>query len=252
MKIHLHSCIAFLLAFIGQLQIAYSQSLPSDTAKANAFCGSVGLDFRFSGGNIKQSLIRGNAHITLEEKSFLFNPNLLFTRNVIFGNKLEADVFSFLLIKAWHRAKVYPVASLVYENSLVRSIDERYMGGAGVGWRMISSKTARLELIQLLMYEETRFAINKDLSYEGARTHTSFNGKYSIVQDRLSFEHRIFYSLLLRNTANHRLRTLLTFRVLVTKKFSLTANLDYVYERIVDEHRSKENYITTGGVSFQF
>jgi hypothetical protein len=102
------------------------------------------------------------------------------------------------------------------------------------------------------MYEETRFAINKDLSYEGARTHTSFNGKYSIVQGRLSFEHRVFYSLLLQNTSNHRLRTLLTLRVPVTKKFSLTTNLDYVYESKVDERRSKENYITTGGVSFQF
>jgi hypothetical protein len=252
MIIHLRFCIAFLFAFAGQLQISYSQSMTSDTTKANAFRGSVGLDFRFSGGNIKQSLIRGNASVTLEEKSILFNPYFLFTQNVIFGNKLEADVFFFLLIKVWHRSKIYPVASLVYESSLVRSIDKRYMGGAGVGWRVVNSKSVWLELIQLVMYEETRFAINNDKSYKGARTHTSVNGKYSIVQDRLSVEHRIFYSLLLRNRANNRLRALLTLRVPVTKKILLTANLDYVYESIVDERRSRENYISTGGISFQF
>jgi hypothetical protein len=254
-KIHRAFWLPWIVAVLLKTTSGYSQQRAADStlaAKSRPFRGSLGLDSRFSGGNIRQFLIRFNAELFLEGKNFLINPNLLFTRNVIFGNKLESDVFSFLLFKAWHHARFYPVAALLYENSVVRSINSRYMGGVGAGWNLMASQTASLEVIQLMVYEKNSFDVNKNLDYKGVRTHTSLIGKYALLNNRLTVEHRLFYSVLLQDLENQRMRTFIILRVPLTKKFSLTASLDYMYESIVDERRASRNYTSTGGMSFHF
>jgi hypothetical protein len=253
-KIHPAFWLVWLISGLIKPRYGYCQQAVADTtvaSKPRPFQGVIGLDYRFSGGNIRQALIRANANLIFEKKQFLINPNILFTRNIIFGNKLESDVFSFLLFKARHHSKVYPVASLVYESSLIRSIDLRYLGGAGAGWNIINTNSANLELNQLVVYEKTRYSINKNLSYEGVRTHMSVIGKYRLLQNRLSVEHQFFYSALLGGSNNQRLRTFVTMRMPVSKKFSMTTNIDYIFESLADEGRAKENYITTGGLSLK-
>jgi hypothetical protein len=71
------------------------------------------------------------------------------------------------------------------------------------------------------------------------------------MQNRLSIEHQFFYSALLGGSNNQRLRTFVTMRMPVSKKFSMTTNIDYIFESLADEGRAKENYITTGGLSFK-
>jgi hypothetical protein len=254
-KIHPKSVLIFILLAMLELPQAYSQQVAIDSTiagKTSHIYGSFGVDFRLSGGNIKQTLIRANTNLFLEGKNVLINPNLLFTQNIIFGNKLESDVFAYLLIRVWHHKKVYPVASLLYENSLIRSINLRYIAGGGLGWKVAATKKVDLELIQLIVYDKTGFEVNENLSYGGVRTHSSVLGKYILLQNRLYVEHRFFVSVLVSAPDNYRLRTFATLRAPLTKRLSLTANLDYIYESIVEERRARANYTSTAGISFHF
>jgi hypothetical protein len=240
---------------LGRPEQAYTRTTPADTThagQAGKIRGSLGADFRLSGGNIRQALLKVNANLFLERKNLLVNPHFLFTQNTIFGNKLEADVFTYVLLKGWHHRRLCPVAAGLYENSVIRSIDRRWLGGAGPAWKAVAARAATLELIQLIVYDKTAFGINEALGYAGLRTHTSLTGTYALLKNRLYFEHRLFFSVLLRDPGNYRLRTFATLRVPLSKKFSLTGNLDYLYESIVDERRAPGNYTSTGGLSFSF
>jgi hypothetical protein len=144
------------------------------------------------------------------------------------------------------------VGAALYENSVIRSIDLRYMAGAGTGWRVAKTKAINLELIQLVVYDKTQFALNEGLSYAGVRSHTSLIGTHALLQNRLYFEHRLFFTVLLDNARNYRFRTFATLRAPVSKRLSLTANLDYIFESIVDQRRALGNYASTGGLTFSF
>jgi hypothetical protein len=188
----------------------------------------------------------------MEKENLLINPNFLFTQNTIFGNKLESDVFTYVLLKGWHHNKMYPVGAVLYENSVIRSIGLRYLAGAGAGWKIAATKAINLELIQLAVYDKTQFGINENLSYDGLRSHTSLIGTYTLLHNRLYFEHRLFFTVLLDNARNYRFRTFATLRAPVNKRLSLTANLDYIFESIVDERRALGNYASTGGLTYSF
>lgn len=253
MKIHL--ILVLLVMGILQPRDAYTQTAPTDTigaGKVKKIRGALGIDFRLSGGNIRQALLRANASLFIEKENLLINPNFLFTQNTIFGNKLESDVFTYVLLKGWHHHKVYPVGAALYENSVIRSIGLRYLAGAGAGWKIAATKAINLELIQLVMYDKTQFALNEGLSYDGVRSHTSLIGTHALLHNRLYVEHRLFFTVLLDNAQNYRFKTFATLRAPVNKRLSLTANLDYIFESIVDERRAMGNYASTGGLTYSF
>lgn len=232
---------------------AYSQSVPVQTdSMAMRYSGSAGFDFRLQGGNVRQQLYRFTASAQIENHTLWLNPSFIYSRNRLFANVLESDIFTYALFKLWPKRTIYPAASVMYENSVIRSIDFRYLAGAGMGVRLLTHKRASLEVMQQIVFDKTRFKITEELGYDGWRTHTALLGRYELVKEKLVLEHRIFHSFLLSEPSNHRLRTLATLKFPITRHLSLTGNIDYIFEQVTDAGRNRHNYNSSGGIAVQF
>ncbi len=233
----------------GQIISQLPDTVAGQTIK---YSGSAGFDFRLQGGNIRQQLYRFSASAQLENGTIFLNPNCIYSQNRIFDNVLESDIFSYVLAKMWPGRRFYPAASLMYENSVIRSIDFRYLTGAGIGLKVMNRSRAILEVIELTVYDRTEFKVQESVGYKGLRSHTALVGSYEILKERLLLEHRIFYSVLLSGASNHRLRTLATLKITLTKHLSITGNIDFILENVVDINCKKHNYSSTGGVLYTF
>lgn len=203
----------------------------------------------FKEGQLNQTILSldGNYALTAQDwKIELFgNYSYLKTNGRVGENELLGRVLvSFFPKKRW-----FPAIGYIYYKSAFYQIQSRHTPGIGIGWRALKNKSNNINFYAWVAYDDTKF---KNISgYDTFRINTFLVGNHKLIPDKLSLQYKIYYLQSLEESNNYIWRIEPTFLFQLSRKFSLTINLESHFENIIDPTNTRRNSVLTAGVKFQ-
>jgi hypothetical protein len=205
------------------------------------------ITFQFVGnsqintGNVNRVLFSAIHRLQYRDKRNIYKLNA--DINYIYGEKdnrkSEDDLIANLNHSFWSEKRFYGIVFGTYEFSNLRGINQRYLGGAGIGWQVIRIDAEKakkysivpyLSITNAIIYENTDFL--KLVDVEVVRNSTRILANCSFFRGKLLFNNTIFLQPSLSNS-NFRGSWTNVFRVPLNGWFSLQSTLDYTYESFV-------------------
>lgn len=161
---------------------------------------------------------------------------------------LENDAFVMLKSHFFYKHKIFPSVLAAYENSPnIRSLENRYFGGIGVGSYVVQSKNHFLQTMLYGLYENSDFKL---VEYEVLRLMPFIKGNHYLEKQRIGVSYTLQYFFAMQDLENQRYRIVFRpyFRVAPKLDFSIT--YDLWYETIISGVQPKEISIILFGFNY--
>lgn len=214
--------------------------------------GFLNFGGAFQTGNVNMFALSSSFSLKIKSKkiSSVTFANYSFTE--ISKKNIQNDLFAYEIFGFFIKNRLYPKVSAMVELSNSKSINNRYIFGAGFGYRVLESDLYNFSIINSLVYESSRFNKNSSKNYSGFRYSLILNGNYILLENRLILTHNIFiHPFMINSKNNYRFRVLLSALMPLSKKLSIQIKFDYNNESIVDDFYKTVNTNTTFGISYK-
>ncbi|WP_229311083.1 DUF481 domain-containing protein [Larkinella soli] len=207
-------------------------------------------DGTFAAGNVDRTLIQTSASLDWAvSRLFRFASTPTFAYGRQNRQLNEREFLTDFRTTLFHENRFYYLGFGSIEKSNLRKIRNRFTGGAGVGYKLLSRKDVYLSVTNVLLYEYTDFITNSAevADVDVLRNSTRILGEYQWSQGRYSLTHTVFMQPAL-NRRNLRWNGNLTFQVKMTATVSLRTTLQNSYESVVVPGRKNNDFRWTMGV----
>ncbi|MCF2505011.1 DUF481 domain-containing protein [Dyadobacter sp. CY107] len=204
-------------------------------------------DGNFARGNVNRSLVVLRAELTFSGPAINVATNPRFTYGKQSGILAERDSYIDLFVDVFKKRKTYAFGLGVLETSNLRRINLRQMAGAGVGYRLIRTKSNEMSLTNAILYESTNF--QEISTVTTIRNSFRVKGKHSLLQDKFRINHLTFLQPALNDFSNLRWNTILSFELPLNKWVTLRTSFENSYESVVEATRKRNDTRITFGVS---
>lgn len=204
-------------------------------------------DGNFTRGNVNRSLMVLRAELIFSGPVINIATNPRFTYGKQNGVLAERDSYADLFVDVFKKRKTYLFGLGALETSNLRRIDLRQMAGAGIGYRVVRSKTQDLSLTNAILYESTNFV--EAATVTTIRNSFRIKGKHSFLSDKFRFNHLTFIQPALNDISNVRWNTILSAELPLNKWVTLRTSFENSYESVVEVGRKRNDSRITFGVS---
>ncbi|MCE7059976.1 DUF481 domain-containing protein [Dyadobacter sp. CY343] len=204
-------------------------------------------DGNFTRGNVNRSLMVLRAELIFSGPLINIASNPRFTYGKQSGILAERDSYVDLFVDIFKKSRTYVFGLGVLENSNLRRIDLREMAGAGVGYRLLKTKTNDLSLTNAILYESTNFIERNTVTT--IRNSFRVKGKHSLIQDKIRFNHITFIQPALNDISNLRWNTIMSVELPLNKWVTLRTSFENSFESVVEATRKRNDSRITFGVS---
>ncbi|CAG5068737.1 hypothetical protein DYBT9623_01469 [Dyadobacter sp. CECT 9623] len=204
-------------------------------------------DGNFTRGNVNRSLMVLRAELIFSGPLINIASNPRFTYGKQSGILAERDSYVDLFVDIFKKSRTYVFGLGVLENSNLRRIDLREMAGAGVGYRLLKTKTNDLSLTNAILYESTNFIERNTVTT--IRNSFRVKGKHSLIQDKIRFNHITFIQPALNDISNLRWNTIMSVELPLNKWVTLRTSFENSFESVVEASRKRNDSRITFGVS---
>lgn len=218
------------------------QVKPKDSLSFNY---KFNASMRMSKGRLNQLMIPLSLQTTLANKTFEMDLVGSYRYSKINGFQLENEILTMGVFTLFPQKRIRPVAGYIYESSLLYQLKSRHSPGLGIGLTIIKKTNHKLRLNAFASYDKTEF--ENVVGYETFRANLILFGSDVLIKDRLHFNYTFFYFQSVQDGTNYTLRFEPKLLFKLSKIFSLSANLNYRYENIVDPVSTRENLFMTFG-----
>lgn len=224
-----------------------------DTLQKNKFVLLDTTRYRFTGdgnfarGNVNRTVmvLRAELLFTGPVISIVTNPR--FTYGKQNGILAERDSYGDLFVDVFKKRRTYLFGLGILENSNLRRIDLRKMAGAGLGFRVLNTKTNNLTLTNAIVYESTNF--REKATVTTARNSFRVKGKHAFLQDKIRLNHITFMQPSLSDMRNLRWNTIVSVELPLNKYVTLRTSFENFYESVVETSRKRNDSRLTFGVA---
>lgn len=212
---------------------------------------SLSLSYRFNAsmmytkGRLNQFMVPLSLQATLSNNTFEIQAIGKYTYHEINGFELENEILTRTVFTLFPRKKIRPVIGYIYESSLLYQLKSRHSPGVGFGFTIVKNKRHELLLNSFASYDQTKF--ENVPGYETFRANLILWGSHQLIVDKIHFNYNFFYFQSVQDKTNYVIRFEPKLLFKLTEIFSLTANLDYRFENIVDSKSTRENLFMTVG-----
>lgn len=206
-------------------------------------------DGTVTSGNINRALIQfatsldWNLHKTFKLSS---SPSYVYGSQ----NKIAAERETFADVRAsfLYEKRFYYLAFSSYEQSNLRKINNRFVGAAGIGYKLVQKKTIYLSVTNVLLYEKTDFVVNEKFPDRNLwRNSTRLFGEYTFDNGKMSLSHTLYVQPSITEK-NFRWNGNLILRYQVSKNVSFRSMMENSYESIVVPGRKNNDFRWTFGI----
>lgn len=204
-------------------------------------------DGNFARGNVNRTVmvLRAELLFTGPVISIVTNPR--FTYGKQNGILAERDSYGDLFVDVFKKRRTYLFGLGILENSNLRRIDLRKMAGAGLGFRVLNTKTNNLTLTNAIVYESTNF--REKATVTTARNSFRVKGKHAFLQDKIRLNHITFMQPSLSDMSNLRWNTIVSVELPLNKYVTLRTSFENFYESVVETSRKRNDSRLTFGVA---
>ena len=212
---------------------------------------SLTLNYKFNAsmmyakGRLNQFMVPIGLKSTLSNNSFGLELVGKYVYHKINGFELENEILTRAVFTLFPQKIIRPVIGYIYESSLLYQLKSRHSPGLGFGVIIVKNDKHELLLNSFVSYDKTEF--ENIVGYETFRANIILWGSHRLIKDKLHFNYSFFYFQSVQDGTNYVLRFEPKLLFKLSKIFSLSANLDYRYENIVDPVSTKENLFMTVG-----
>ena len=225
----------------------------NDTVAASdptGFHYKITADGTITAGNVNRALIQvGSSFDWAVSHLFRFasNPSFAYGRQNQLLN--EREILADFRTTYLHEQRFYYLGFGAVEISNLRKIRQRFTGGAGVGYKLLSRKNAYLSVTNVLLYEYTDFITNtaevQDVNV--LRNSTRVFGEYQWNNGRYSVTHTVFMQPAL-NQPNLRWNANVAFQIRLTSLIGVRTAIQNSYESVVALGRKNNDFRWTTGL----
>ena len=228
-------------------QIAFAQF--SDTVSHYvSFSGTGNLNRTTPGGTTY--LLNNVVKFQIDKKKISLNSLVshMYGKNPI--SKTNDDIFAVANLDVLKGVqKFYYWALTSFEKSFSLKVDSRFQAGVGVGYSILNTDKANLEVSDGFLYETSNLAITDKLgrtSYQTVRNSLRLKYRF-IIREIFRFDGLHFYQPSLSDGNDYILKLNNSFSVKLYKWLSFTTGFNYNRQNIT----STENLLITYGLSLE-
>lgn len=225
---------------------------PKDDTPAK-FKFRMSADGTLTSGNVNRALIQLASGIDWNLNQILkFSSSPTFVYGQQNKQLNEREVFVDFRTTVLYEKTFYYLAFGSLEKSNLRKINQRLIGGAGVGLKLLQRKNAYISVTNVLLYEGTDFVVNNDIpDIDLWRNSTRIFGEYTLGDGKMFISHILFIQPSITEK-NFRWNGNLVFRYQITKRTGIRSTLENSYESVVLSGRKNNDFRLTFGVVFEF
>lgn len=255
--------VAALCAILGMTSLCASaqtqaQAIPKtqkvELPKPTTMQINFGIDGDYRQGNIDRRLFKTRLSLNYETpKSILgFNTNPRYSYGTFKGALNENELFLDWNTTFYaYQRKLYYLCFGMAEKSNLRKINSRFLGGAGIGYRILGDKNSKtrykLAITDAIIYEATNYLTKAPIDVIRNSTRIKFSGE--IIKDVLFLNNNTFIQPAL-NKPNFRWNAITQLSVRMSKTFFVNAILDNSYESVVPDGAKNTDIAFSFGLSY--
>ena len=212
----------------------------------------IAADGTYTSGNVNRALIQFSSALDFNNSKiikFSSSPSYIYGQQ----NKVLAEKEFFVDIRTsiLHERKFYYLAFTSFEKSNLRKINNRFIGAAGVGLKLVQKSHAYISVTNVLLYEKTDFVINEKFPDRNLwRNSSRIFGEYTFRDSKLSLSHTLFLQPSITEK-NFRWNGNLILKYQLSKNISLRSLVENSYESIVVPGRQNNDFRWTFGVAYE-
>lgn len=225
----------------------YAQKKDSTSAPKIIFNYTVWANGNFSIGNVQRILVEAGSKVNVKfGKIVQLATSPYYAYGEQNGNLAERELNTDIHLSLWHEKRVYAIAFADGGVSNLRRIDLRYLGGAGVGLKLIDRPSAYISLTNAILYEHTDYRDRETTQIWRNSTRLFANLKF--FKNKMSLTTTAFAQPSL-NSSNFRCNSITTIGFTLNKLLKLTTNFRQSYESFVPEGRKHHDLNWTIGIA---
>jgi len=212
----------------------------------------IAADGTYTSGNVNRALIQFSSALDFNNSKiikFSSSPSYIYGQQ----NKVlaEKELFVDIRTSILHERKFYYLAFTSFEKSNLRKINNRFIGAAGVGLKLVQKSHAYISVTNVLLYEKTDFVINEKFPDRNLwRNSSRIFGEYTFRDSKLSLSHTLFLQPSITEK-NFRWNGNLILKYQLSKNISLRSLVENSYESIVVPGRQNNDFRWTFGVAYE-
>ncbi len=212
----------------------------------------IAADGTYTSGNVNRALIQFSSALDFNNSKiikFSSSPSYIYGQQ----NKVlaEKELFVDIRTSILHERKFYYLAFTSYEKSNLRKINNRFIGAAGVGLKLVQKSHAYISITNVLLYEKTDFVINEKFPDRNLwRNSSRIFGEYTFRDSKLSLSHTLFLQPSITEK-NFRWNGNLILKYQLSKNISLRSLVENSYESIVVPGRQNNDFRWTFGIAYE-
>ena len=212
----------------------------------------IAADGTYTSGNVNRALIQFSSALDFNNSKiikFSSSPSYIYGQQ----NKVlaEKELFVDFRTSILHERKFYYLAFASFEKSNLRKINERFVGAAGIGLKLLQKDHAYLSATNVFLYEKTDFVINEKFPDRNLwRNSTRIFGEYTFHDSKLSLSHTLFLQPSITEK-NFRWNGNLTLKYQLSKHISFRTLVENSYESIVVPGRQNNDFRWTFGIAYE-
>lgn len=212
----------------------------------------IATDGTYTSGNVNRALIQFSSALDFNNSKiikFSSSPSYIYGQQ----NKVlaEKELFLDLRTSILHERKFYYLAFTSYEKSNLRKINDRFIGAAGVGLKLVQKTHAYISVTNVLLYEKTDFVINEKFPDRNLwRNSTRLFGEYTFKDSKASISHTLFLQPSITEK-NFRWNGNLILKYQLSKHISFRSTVENSYESIVVPGRQNNDFRWTFGIAYE-
>lgn len=212
----------------------------------------IAADGTYTSGNVNRALIQFSSALDFNNSKiikFSSSPSYIYGQQ----NKVlaEKELFVDIRTSILHERKFYYLAFTSFEKSNLRKINNRFIGAAGVGLKLVQKSHAYISVTNVLLYEKTDFVINEKFPDRNLwRNSSRIFGEYTFHDSKLSLSHTLFLQPSITEK-NFRWNGNLILKYQLSKTISLRSLVENSYESIVVPGRQNNDFRWTFGIAYE-
>lgn len=212
----------------------------------------IAADGTYTSGNVNRALIQFSSTLDFNNSKiikFSSSPSYIYGQQ----NKVlaEKELFVDFRTSILHERKFYYLAFTSFEKSNLRKINDRFIGAAGVGLKIVQKANAYLSATNVFLYEKTDFVVNEKFPDRNLwRNSTRIFGEYTFHDSKLSLSHTLFLQPSITEK-NFRWNGNLILKYQLSKHISFRSTVENSYESIVVPGRQNNDFRWTFGIAYE-
>lgn len=206
-------------------------------------------DGTYTSGNVSRALMQFTSNFDWNISKIM---KVSSSPSYVYGQQnkalAEREVFLDLRSSILYEKTLYYLAFTSFERSNLRKINNRFIGAAGFGLKLIQQKTAYLSVTNVLLYEKTDFVVNEKFPDRNLwRNSTRFFGEYTFDKGKMTLSHILFIQPSITEK-NFRWNGNVSLKYQVSKNVSFRSTIENSYESIVVPGRQNNDLRWTFGI----